>query len=831
MSIKLKHMSRRLLCGMAPLAAAMACFAPGIAAAHDYQSCHLGSRQNGIKHVIYIQFDNVHLRRDNPNVPSDLEQMPHLYNFLKGNGTLLNKQYTVLISHTAGGITSSLTGLYPDRMGINVSNAYNYYDPSTGVSTYTSAFKYWTAPVDASVDNLPNMITTGGKNTPAPWVTYTRAGCDVGNVSAANTVLENAKAGAFKAGPSDLYYAANAGDTRIDPYSTSGFHAGDMIFIDQGVNQETATIDHISGYYMYLTAPLARTHARNVQVWVPAADPVDNTGDMTTIFGAYSPEWQEGFDSQTAPYGSAAANRAVADFVGIAVHCAKSATSVCTNDTHAVPDLLPDEPGGYHDYEALFGAKYVDPAIANGSPAVNDVYGTTPITDDSGNPGFPGFDGMNAAATLGYVAQMQEAGIPVTYAYISDVHDNHAGGGAYGPGEAGYVAALKNYDNAFAAFFQRLAADGINKHNTLFVFTADENDHYAGEQAQNCDGITTPCQYNTVSGKPFHGQYDLTNNGQDVTSWTGPSTWLPAGVNGPLVGEVGYNLTWLLGSTIDGTGYDTSFDSAPSFYIHGQPQAFDANGNVVLNPVLRDFEHAAANLKAFDPYEDTTQLTPVARYLVDGPTLKALHMINADPQRTMSFTMFSNPDFYFQTYSPCKGKSQGCLNDSYAWIHGDYSNDVGQTWLGMVGPGVEDNGIDDQTWTDHTDIVPTVNALLGLTPDYQPDGRVVTQILTRSVAEGRDSESFTELGNLYKQLNAPYGDFNHALIVASTNGIRSDDATYLLTEQRIQQLTAWRNELVQHMKDVLDGSDVGHRKQLIHEGRHLLEEARELAGL
>ena len=31
------------------------------------------SLANGIKHVISIQFDNVHFSRDNPNVPSDLE--------------------------------------------------------------------------------------------------------------------------------------------------------------------------------------------------------------------------------------------------------------------------------------------------------------------------------------------------------------------------------------------------------------------------------------------------------------------------------------------------------------------------------------------------------------------------------------------------------------------------------------------------------------------------------------------------------------------------------------------------------------------------------------
>jgi hypothetical protein len=50
-------------------------------------SCQL---EGNVKHVIYIQFDNVHLTRDNPNVPSDLEQMPHLRNFLENNGTLFD---------------------------------------------------------------------------------------------------------------------------------------------------------------------------------------------------------------------------------------------------------------------------------------------------------------------------------------------------------------------------------------------------------------------------------------------------------------------------------------------------------------------------------------------------------------------------------------------------------------------------------------------------------------------------------------------------------------------------------------------------------------------
>ena len=50
-------------------------------------TCQLG---NGVKHVISLVFDNVHFARDNPNVPSDLEQMPHLLNFLEQNGTVLS---------------------------------------------------------------------------------------------------------------------------------------------------------------------------------------------------------------------------------------------------------------------------------------------------------------------------------------------------------------------------------------------------------------------------------------------------------------------------------------------------------------------------------------------------------------------------------------------------------------------------------------------------------------------------------------------------------------------------------------------------------------------
>src|SRR5213593_3118183 len=168
-------MGKRVILGVAAAAAA---------------GCQLSSAKGNIKHVIYVQFDNTHLLRDNPNVPSDLEQMPNLLHFLEDNGTVINNHHTVLISHTAGGILASLTGLYPDRNGQTITNSYGFYG-SDGLVSFSSSFKYWTDLVDVALDPLPNMITLGKKTTPAPWVPYTRAGCDFGGVGTANIELEN----------------------------------------------------------------------------------------------------------------------------------------------------------------------------------------------------------------------------------------------------------------------------------------------------------------------------------------------------------------------------------------------------------------------------------------------------------------------------------------------------------------------------------------------------------------------------------------------------------------------------------------------------------------
>ncbi len=363
--------------------------------AHAASSCQLNSPKGNIQHVIYIQFDNVHFTRDNPNVPSDLEQMPNLLNFTKNNGVLLTNHHTPLISHTGNDILTSLTGVYGDRHGVPVANSFRYFTPS-GTSNTGVSFAYWTAPLfDPSnpmppIDTKFNMITSApDTNTPAPWVPYTRAGCNFGSVATANTILEN-------------------------------------IAID-----------------------------------------------VPTVFGAGSQEAQE-----------VAANpgQAFADFVGIGIHCA-AGNALCSSTNNGKSDLLPDEPGGYTGFNGLFGNKYVAPQISPNGP-VTDLNGNV-IQDPQGHVGFPGFDGMSAAVSLGYVAAMQEHGVPVTYAYISDAHDAHPSGPAFGPGQAGYVAALKSYDIAFATFFSRLANDGINQSNTLCPLRHGSHHLYYGQSIKD----------------------------------------------------------------------------------------------------------------------------------------------------------------------------------------------------------------------------------------------------------------------------------------------------------------------------------------------------------
>src|SRR5260370_8784358 len=109
------RLRRRLLslAALVPLlGAAFAGFATSVTAAPTNASsangsCQLNSAKGQIQHVIQIQFDNTHFSRDNPNVPSDLAQMPNLLNFVTNSVTLLTDHHTPLISHTGDDILTT----------------------------------------------------------------------------------------------------------------------------------------------------------------------------------------------------------------------------------------------------------------------------------------------------------------------------------------------------------------------------------------------------------------------------------------------------------------------------------------------------------------------------------------------------------------------------------------------------------------------------------------------------------------------------------------------------------------------------------------------------
>ena len=784
-------------------------------------TCTLG---NGVQHVIEILFDNVHFNRDDPNILSDLEQIPSLYNFIVGNGTLLSNSHTPLIAHTSVDSLTNYTGLYGDRMGMGIGNEYEYYrSDGSGDVNEADSFVSWNSPIindsgqaASTEDHNPSMVnsatvpptaTTSAATgvdtvTPAPWTPFTRAGCDVGAVATANMTLEK-------------------------------------------------------------------------------------TADINTVYGAGSPEAAELAADDS--FGDAT----TADYLGLTVHCAEgdgfcsTATGVKFGQSTASPtansDLLPDEPGGYTGFQELNGHRYIAPQLgqgidnltnANGYPVTNaagnlvDLEGNQLNGDFESTPGFPGFGPIVANQSLAYVADMQESGVPVTYAYIGDVHEKKFGdtgctnpytgtGGAAGPGDPCYVENTKAYDQAFSQFFARLAADGINKSNTLFEFGSDEGDHFAGA---NVGRTITPNCSGTTNGAPQGG---LVSNANGTPA---------ASQNAPLqIPDCSYANTGSGATTVNYIGEDevsshgllaAQEGNTTPYYIEGQGPVVFAEGNQTTSTVRqleRDFGLATVN----NPYE-ANAADPLIRYLADPTAEQLLHFVDADPTRTPSFAAFPDPDVYFSAPSTPESLTGNNSNDSpacaagttaanantgcaqiashYAWDHGYYSPEVNTNWWGIVGPGVKNNGIDgpgpanaaitaDQaetgvttvplstgTWADQTDVRPTLLALAGLKDDKIDDGRVVYEDLTimpngTATAGNASTAQVESLAECYKQLNASVGQFGDDVLVGDNAALRTgtagDDSVYQSYLSQLQTLGAQRDTDATTIKADLAAAEFG----------------------
>ena len=182
------------------------------------------------------------------------------------------------------------------------------------------------------------------------------------------------------------------------------------------------------------------------------------------------------------------------------------------------------------------------------------------------------------------------------------------------------------------------------------------------------------------------------------------------------------------------------------------------------------------------------QTVPITTDMADTVELKALHMINADPQRTPTFVLFGNPDFFFQTTNPCTNIAE-CVTPGFAWNHGDIQQEIGNTWVGMVGPGIASNGIDSHTWTDHTNLRPTILSLVGLKDELHRGRARARPGARQEVGAGRARRLEDRRPRAaYEQLNAPFGDFSAATLASSTKALESgsdaNDETYTTSRAR-----------------------------------------------
>jgi hypothetical protein len=160
----------------------------------------------------------------------------------------------------------------------------------------------------------------------------------------------------------------------------------------------------------------------------------------------------------------------------------------------------------------------------------------------------------------------------------------------------------------------------------------------------------------------------------------------------------------------------------------------------------------------------------------------------------------------------------------------------------MVGPGIDQIGIDSTTWSDHTDIRPTLMVLLGLKDDYSHDGRALTEDMSgwARPAATKKAGGYIKVAQTYKQIDAAVGQFGLATLAASTRAIESgssaDDSIYTNLENQLTSLTNERNALAAEMISALEGAEFNGQsiseeqaQSLVAHGQALIAEANALA--
>ncbi|MGC2004255.1 hypothetical protein [Trebonia sp.] len=734
-------------------------------------SCKLG---NGIQHVVQLTFDNVHFFRDNPNVPSDLELMPNLLNFFTSNGTMLSNNHTPLIAHTGDDILTTETGLYGDRQGVGISNSYRTYNADGPGGTFNttdpaSAFAYWTDPIfdtaatpNASHDTNPNLVyspvppataatpVTPDTNTPAPWVPYTRAGCNVGEVGVANAELEN---------------------TAVDIPKVFGVNSpeNNQLTSDKDSFKDQETADYVG-------------------IGVHCARGAAFCGDATAVkFG------------QTTPSKTAVSDLLPSEPGGY------SGFQALMGHKYVAPQLGAGKPDVTHDgYQVTNAAgNLVD---LNGNQ-INGDFLSTP-----GFPGFGPINAAQSLAYAADMLESGVPVVNAYMAdlhgnNVSSLAACQGAPAALGSGSACYIAQAQYYNAAFGTFFKRLAADGITPANTLFVLSADEGDHEAGANVgravtptpAGCDGATvsgdtvTPdvlCTYPSGSFGELAGNLTglLATQKNNTTPFTveadtAPEFYLTGnpGPTSPVVRQFEHDVAGLTaanpytGTTQTIANYiadpveesilhftDADPARTPTFALFAKPDYFLSTGSATCPAAGCVTQNTGF---AWDHGDYAAEINMTYLGLV-GPGVKHLGI---------------------DGWGPAQGPNSAGPNSGQT-VSADLAN-----------PG---------TWADHTDIEPTELYLTGLKADYTQDGTVITDVLTDAPPHLR-SVPEQQLAACYKQLNASVGQFGAATLVASTKAVESSaagDAKYNQVNAALLSLEKQRDALAIKVKDELNAA-------------------------
>ena len=385
----------------------------------------------------------------------------------------------------------------------------------------------------------------------------------------------------------------------------------------------------------------------------------DPTGDVTSLFGEGSDAWNEARASQLALAGTAARTLAQTDLVGIAIHCAKG-TSPCSNNSNARPDPATILPGSDNGFQGLFGAKYVNPAIGGVNGCVKATDGTN-ITDQFGQCGFPGFDGALAKNTLGEVEAMQENGVPVTFAYISDAHDNHVLDSCVGAGRGRLPAATEGLRHAFARVLQRSRR------------TRDRQEQHALRRHRR-------------RGRPLRRRHRLARPGEpgaltySHTFCPQPSLTSVTPCPANQIGEVNVHIK-------------SHLAAERADVRHPLRRRADVLRQRPAGPQRPGSPPAGADVgaaQAPDPYVERKRRAGHAAARGHGRREDAAHGQRRPEADAVIHDVRQTPTSSSRRpRSPrrCNGAAI-CVNPGFAWNHGDFQDEIGNTWVGMVGPGV-----------------------------------------------------------------------------------------------------------------------------------------------